>query len=53
MTTQMLQGRVALVTGGSTGLGFGAAQRLIEQGAIVYITGRRQDVLAAAVKTLG
>jgi NAD(P)-dependent dehydrogenase (short-subunit alcohol dehydrogenase family) len=42
MATQLLKGRVALVTGGSTGLGFGAAKRLLEEGAIVYITGRRQ-----------
>ena len=53
MTTQTLTGRIGLVTGGTTGLGFGAAQRLIEHGAIVYITGRRQDVLDAAVDKLG
>src|ERR1700754_4155158 len=53
MDKQTLQGRVALVTGGTTGLGFGAAKRLIENGAIVYITGRRQAVLDDAVGRLG
>lgn len=53
MTTQFLEGRIALVTGGTTGLGFGAAKRLIEHGATVYITGRRQNVLDEAVNKLG
>lgn len=53
MTTQSLKGRIALVTGGTTGLGFGAAKRLIEHGATVYITGRRQNVLDEAVTKLG
>ncbi|HEN3280323.1 TPA: SDR family oxidoreductase [Yersinia enterocolitica] len=53
MTTQSLKGRIALVTGGTTGLGFGAAKRLVEHGATVYITGRRQNVLDKAVNKLG
>ncbi|MCZ0464047.1 SDR family NAD(P)-dependent oxidoreductase [Escherichia coli] len=53
MTTQSLKGRIALVTGGTTGLGFGAAKRLIEHGATIYITGRRQNVLDEAVTKLG
>lgn len=53
MTTQSLKGRIALVTGGTTGLGFGAAKRLIEHGATVYITGRRQNVLDDAISKLG
>lgn len=53
MGARRLERQVALVTGGTTGLGFGAAQRLIEEGAFVYVTGRRQDVLDAAVKKLG
>ncbi|WP_330901730.1 SDR family oxidoreductase [Ramlibacter monticola] len=44
---------MVLVTGGATGIGFGAAKRLIEHGAIVYITGRRQDVLDTAAGKLG
>jgi NAD(P)-dependent dehydrogenase (short-subunit alcohol dehydrogenase family) len=53
MHTQVLQGRVALVTGGTAGIGFGAAKRLIEEGAFVYITGRRQNVLDASTTKLG
>ena len=53
MTAQTLQGRIALVTGGTTGIGFGSAKRLLEHGAIVYVTGRRKEVLDAAVAKLG
>jgi NAD(P)-dependent dehydrogenase (short-subunit alcohol dehydrogenase family) len=53
MTEQTLDGRVALVTGGTTGIGFGSAKRLLEHGATVYITGRRKEVLEAAVAKLG
>jgi NAD(P)-dependent dehydrogenase (short-subunit alcohol dehydrogenase family) len=53
MTEQTLEGRVALVTGGSTGIGFGSAKRLLAHGATVYITGRRKEVLDAAVAKLG
>ncbi len=53
MSTQTLNGKIALVTGGGTGLGFGAARRLAEAGAYVYITGRRQSVLDEAAKSLG
>ncbi|MBS0427966.1 MAG: SDR family oxidoreductase [Proteobacteria bacterium] len=48
-----LDGKIALVTGGSTGIGLGAAQELVAQGARVFITGRRQAELDAAVATLG
>ena len=48
-----LQGKVALVTGGTSGIGLGAAQALVAEGAKVFITGRRQPELDAAVKTLG
>jgi NAD(P)-dependent dehydrogenase (short-subunit alcohol dehydrogenase family) len=44
---------VALVTGGSRGIGFGIARRLIAEGASVVITGRRQESLDAAVAALG
>lgn len=45
--------RVALITGGSRGIGFGIARRLVAEGASVVITGRRQESLDAAVATLG
>jgi NAD(P)-dependent dehydrogenase (short-subunit alcohol dehydrogenase family) len=48
-----LEGKIALVTGGSTGIGFATAQRFVKEGAYVYITGRRQPQLEEAVKTIG
>lgn len=48
-----LSGKTAVVTGGGSGIGFAAAQRFIEEGAFVYIFGRRQEVLDAAVAKLG
>jgi NAD(P)-dependent dehydrogenase (short-subunit alcohol dehydrogenase family) len=48
-----LQDKVAVVTGGSTGIGLGIAKRLISEGAFVYITGRRQAELDEAVRSLG
>jgi len=53
MNTPTLEGRIALVTGGSKGIGFGSAQRLIEESAFVYITGRGKKALDAAVAKLG
>jgi len=47
-TTHNLTGKVAVMTGGSSGIGLAAAQRLVAAGAYVFITGRRQDALEAA-----
>jgi NAD(P)-dependent dehydrogenase (short-subunit alcohol dehydrogenase family) len=48
-----LEGKVALVTGGSSGIGLATAERLVAEGAYVYITGRRQAELDAAVRKIG
>src|SRR5689334_19679768 len=49
----LLAGKTAVITGGSTGIGFATAKRFVEEGAHVFITGRRQAELDAAVKELG
>jgi NAD(P)-dependent dehydrogenase (short-subunit alcohol dehydrogenase family) len=43
-----LQGKVAVVTGGTTGIGFATAKRFVDEGAYVFITGRRQKELDEA-----
>ena len=48
-----LDGKIALITGGNSGIGFATAKLFIAEGAHVYITGRRQDKLDTAVKQLG
>jgi NAD(P)-dependent dehydrogenase (short-subunit alcohol dehydrogenase family) len=48
-----LDGKIALVTGGTTGIGLATAKRFLSEGAKVIITGRRKEVLDAAVKELG
>src|SRR6202021_77683 len=48
-----LQGKVAVVTGGTTGIGFAAARLFVKEGAYVFITGRRQKQLDEAVNAIG
>ncbi|WP_326799087.1 SDR family oxidoreductase [Streptomyces sp. NBC_01808] len=48
-----LEGKTAVVTGGSTGIGLATAVRLADEGAHVFVTGRREAELEAAVKTIG
>lgn len=49
----VLAGKVAVVTGGSTGIGFATARAFRDEGAQVFITGRRKDALDTAVGELG
>ncbi|GAA2683357.1 MULTISPECIES: SDR family oxidoreductase [Actinosynnema] len=48
-----LEGKTAVVTGGGTGIGLASAVRLAQEGAHVFITGRREAALAAAVAEIG
>src|SRR5438045_8468792 len=48
-----LEGKVAVITGGSSGMALASAQRFVEEGAYVFITGRRQEALDEAVKLIG
>ena len=48
-----LENKLALITGGGTGLGLGMAKAFVKAGAKVIITGRREDVLQAAVSEIG
>ena len=48
-----LEGKVAVITGGSSGIGLATAQQFISEGAYVFIAGRRQNELDTAVKQIG
>ena len=50
---QRFEGRVALVTGASRGIGLAIAERLVAEGASVVLTGRKQETLDEAVAALG
>jgi len=48
-----LDGKIGLITGGNSGIGFAAAKRFVAEGAYVFVTGRRKAELEAAVKEIG
>ena len=48
-----LEGKIAIITGGNSGIGLASAKRLVSEGAYVFITGRRQKEIDAAVSEIG
>ena len=48
-----LEGKIAVITGGNSGIGLATAQRFVAEGAYVFITGRRQSELDTAVRQIG
>jgi NAD(P)-dependent dehydrogenase (short-subunit alcohol dehydrogenase family) len=42
LVTEPLDGKIAVITGGNSGIGLATAQRFVQEGAYVFITGRRQ-----------
>src|SRR5258705_11921764 len=53
MIVALLKGKTVVITGGSTGVGLAIAKRFVEEGAYVFINGRSQAELDAAVKEIG
>src|SRR5580698_4399256 len=53
LVSRSLQGKVAVITGGGEGIGLASAKRLTTEAASVFIVGRRQAVLDAAVAEIG
>src|SRR5271163_3140794 len=51
--TKKLADKIAVITGGNSGMGLATAKRFVAEGAYVFITGRRQKELDAAVKEIG
>jgi NAD(P)-dependent dehydrogenase (short-subunit alcohol dehydrogenase family) len=53
LVTKRLDGKIAVITGGNSGIGLATAHRFVEEGAFVFIIGRRQTELDTAVKQIG
>jgi NAD(P)-dependent dehydrogenase (short-subunit alcohol dehydrogenase family) len=52
LTTKRLEGKIAVITGGSSGIGFATAQQFVNEGAYVFIMGRGQSEVDAAVRRI-
>ena len=50
---KVLEGKIAVITGGNSGIGLATAHRFVQEGAYVFIVGRRQNELDTAVKQIG
>jgi NAD(P)-dependent dehydrogenase (short-subunit alcohol dehydrogenase family) len=48
-----LEGKIALITGGNSGIGLATTKQFVKEGAYVFITGRRESELASAIKEIG
>jgi NAD(P)-dependent dehydrogenase (short-subunit alcohol dehydrogenase family) len=53
LITKRLDGKIAVITGGNSGIGLATARRFVDEGAFIFITGRRQSELDTAVKQIG
>ena len=53
LITKRLEGKIAVITGGSSGVGLATAQRFVQEGAYVFITGRGQSEVDKAIKQIG
>jgi NAD(P)-dependent dehydrogenase (short-subunit alcohol dehydrogenase family) len=53
LIAKRLDGKNAVITGGNSGIGLATAKQFVDEGAYVFITGRRQSKLDAAVKVIG
>ena len=53
LITKRLDGKIAVITGGNSGIRLATAHRFVKEGAYVFITGRRQNELDAAVRQIG
>jgi NAD(P)-dependent dehydrogenase (short-subunit alcohol dehydrogenase family) len=53
LITKRLEGKIAVITGGNSGIGLATARRFVDEGAYVFITGRRQSEIDKAVKQIG
>ena len=53
LITKRLDGKIAVITGGNSGIGLATAQRFVEEGAYVFITGRRESEVDKAIKEIG